>query len=156
MLWSNAEQWCVPGREIKMIEDAIFLGHWNMQIGQFITWACVLTHPIPARSGKCEWDGKRKAVRKMKWLAKLIGLENKFSPFFGLPSLLFPRLHWRKCIKIGGDRNSISWQCFAVVYLIYLQIVPFLEFAKKINCYCLTFNPYHFDSRRKAKKVYSS
>ena len=92
----------------------------------------------------------------MKWLAKLIGLENKFSPFFGLPSLLFPRLHWRKCIKIGGDRNSISWQCFAIVYLIYLQIVPFLEFARKINCHCLTFNPYHFDSKGKAKKVYLS
>ena len=121
-----------------MIEDAIFLP-WPLKHADWPIYnllvlpASLLTHPSRSGRKKRITSEKGKAVRKMKWLAKLIGLENKFSPFFGLPSLLFPRLHWRKCIKIGGDRNSISWQCFAIVYLIYLQIVPFLEFAKKIT-----------------------
>ena len=159
-------KWCARSDQaggweiIKMIEDAIFLPwplkHADWSIYNLSVRAALLTHPrciAPGVENANEMEREKQSGKWNGWQNSL-GWKTSFPLFFGLPSLLFPRLHWRKCIKIGGDRNSISWQCFAIVYLIYLQIVPFLEFAKKINCHLLTFNPYHFDSKRRANIIF--
>ena len=71
-----------------------------MQIGQFIT-------------GRQE---KEKAVRKMKWLAKLIGLENKFSSA-------------KKCIKTPSIDERADGQLAAVV----------AESLMVVSCKCHSF-----------------